>query len=186
MASIKEERTKNKHLSFKIRVCLGRDENGKQISKAMRWHPLEGMTPAKARKEVQRVAAVWEAEQLASADLQEVKVEEAKVYCSFCVFKGFYCIGVFDNSCNIFRRLNIVNLYHIDDLLFIGFITNLFVPFGWGLFVISQLFEDVIIGGASFIDNFVLIIEAEVFQEFVSRMIPCAFADPHKGLHFLG
>ena len=77
MASIKEERTKNKHLSFKIRVCLGRDESGKQISKAMRWHPPEGMTPAKARKEVLRVAAVWEAEQLASADLQEVKAEES-------------------------------------------------------------------------------------------------------------
>jgi len=83
MASIKEERTKNKHLSFKIRVCLGRDENGKQISKAMRWHPPEGMTPAKARKEVQRVAAAWEAEQLASADLQEVKVEESTISYTF-------------------------------------------------------------------------------------------------------
>ena len=83
MASIKEERTKNKHLSFKIRVCLGRDESGKQISKAMRWHPPEGMKPAKARKEVLRVAAAWEAEQLASADLQEVKSEEVKADYTF-------------------------------------------------------------------------------------------------------
>ena len=37
MASIKEEGTRGKRLSYKIRVCLGRDENGRQVSKAMRW-----------------------------------------------------------------------------------------------------------------------------------------------------
>lgn len=58
MASIKEERARGKRLSYKIRVCLGRDENGRQISKAMRWNPPEDMTPAKAGKEAQRVAAV--------------------------------------------------------------------------------------------------------------------------------
>ena len=58
MASIKEEGTRSKRLSYKFRVCLGRDENGRQISKAMRWNPPEDMTPAKARKEAQRVAAV--------------------------------------------------------------------------------------------------------------------------------
>lgn len=63
MASIKEEGTKGKRLSYKIRVCLGRDESGRQISKAMRWNPPEGITPARARKEAQRVAAVWEAAQ---------------------------------------------------------------------------------------------------------------------------
>ena len=57
MASVKEEGTRGKRLSYKIRVCLGRDENGRQISKAMRWNPPEHMTPAKARKEAQRVAA---------------------------------------------------------------------------------------------------------------------------------
>ena len=36
IASIKEERTRDKRLSYKFRVCLGRDENGRQISKAMR------------------------------------------------------------------------------------------------------------------------------------------------------
>ena len=51
MASIKEERTRGKRLSYKFRVCLGRDENGRQISKAMRWNPPEDMTLAKAKKE---------------------------------------------------------------------------------------------------------------------------------------
>ena len=78
MASIQEVSTSSKHLSFKIRVCLGRDGRGKQHFKTMKWHPPEGMKPAKARKEVLRVAAAWEAEQLASADLQEVKSEEVK------------------------------------------------------------------------------------------------------------
>ena len=84
MASIKEERTKNKHLSFKIRVCLAREISGKQISKAMRWHPPEGMTPAKARKEVQTVAEIWEAEQLEAYELQKAAdVEEAKAEYTF-------------------------------------------------------------------------------------------------------
>ena len=83
MASIQEVSTSSKHLSFKIRVCLGRDGRGKQHFKTMKWHPPEGMTPDKARKEVQRVAAVWEAEQLASADLQEVKVEESTISYTF-------------------------------------------------------------------------------------------------------
>ena len=83
MASIQEVSTSSKHLSFKIRVCLGRDGRGKQHFKTMKWHPPEGMTPAKARKEVQRVAAVWEAEQLASADLQEAKVEESTISYTF-------------------------------------------------------------------------------------------------------
>ena len=81
---LREERTKDKHLSFKIRVCLGRDKSGKQISKAMRWHPPEGMTPAKARKEVQRVAEIWEAEQLEAYELQKAAdVEEAKAEYTF-------------------------------------------------------------------------------------------------------
>ena len=73
MASIEEEGTRGKHLSYKIRVCLGRDENGRQISKAMRWNPPEDMTPAKAKKEAQRVAAVWEAEQKEAFERQKAQ-----------------------------------------------------------------------------------------------------------------
>lgn len=50
MASIKEEGTRGKRLSYKFRVCLGRDENGRQISKAMRWNPPEDMTPCKGKE----------------------------------------------------------------------------------------------------------------------------------------
>ena len=78
MASIKEEGTRSKRLSYKIRVCLGRDENGRQISKAMRWNPPEDMTPAKAKKEAQRVAAVWEAEQKEAFERQKAQKEGRK------------------------------------------------------------------------------------------------------------
>lgn len=59
MASIKEERARGKRLSYKFRVCLGRDENGSQISKAMRWNSPEDMPPAKARKEAQRFLHIY-------------------------------------------------------------------------------------------------------------------------------
>lgn len=84
MASINEVYTKSKHLSFKFRTSLGRDESGKQHFKTTRWHPPEGMTPAKARKEAQRVAAIWEAEQFEAYELQKVAVvEEAKAEYTF-------------------------------------------------------------------------------------------------------
>ena len=83
MASIEEEGTRGKHLSYKIRVCLGRDENGRQISKAMRWNPPEDMTPVKARKEAQRVAAVWEAEQKEAFERQKAQQEGRKTDYTF-------------------------------------------------------------------------------------------------------
>ena len=51
-----------KIVSFKIKVRMGRDANGKQIFKCATWYPLADLTPAKARKEVQKVAAVWKEE----------------------------------------------------------------------------------------------------------------------------
>lgn len=89
MASIKEEGTRGKRLSYKIRVCLGRDENGRQISKAMRWNPPEDMTPAKARKEAQRVAAVWEAEQTEAFERQKAQQEGRKTDYRLCLRE--YC-----------------------------------------------------------------------------------------------
>lgn len=83
MASIKEEGTRSKRLSYKIRVCLGCDENGRQISKAMRWNPPEDMTPAKAKKEAQRVAAVWEAEQKEAFERQKAQKEGRKTDYTF-------------------------------------------------------------------------------------------------------
>ena len=70
MAYIQEKTKGKKIISFKFKACLGRDENGKQIFKCMTWHPPADLTPAKARKEAQKVAGVWE-EQVRQAYIEE-------------------------------------------------------------------------------------------------------------------
>ena len=60
MANIQEKIKGKKIVSFKIKVCVGRDENGKQVFRCTTWYPPEGLTNGKARKEVQKVAIVWE------------------------------------------------------------------------------------------------------------------------------
>ena len=62
MAYIQEKVKGKKIVSFKIKACLGRDANGKQLFKCTTWYPPADLIPAKARKEVQKVAAVWEEE----------------------------------------------------------------------------------------------------------------------------
>ena len=63
MAYIQEKVKGKKIVSFKFKTCLGRDDNGKQIFKCWTWYPPADLTPAKARKEADRVADRWEAEQ---------------------------------------------------------------------------------------------------------------------------
>lgn len=47
-------------INWKWTALLGRDESGKQIRIAKRVEPLEGMTPAKERDKMQRLADAWE------------------------------------------------------------------------------------------------------------------------------
>ena len=61
MASIKENRNKDgRIISYRIRVCVGRNEAYKQIFKTTTLERPQGLTPAKERKEVERLAAEWE------------------------------------------------------------------------------------------------------------------------------
>ena len=60
MAYIQEKVKGKKIVSFKFKACMGRDVNGKQIFKCKTWYPPADLTPAKARKEAQKVAGVWE------------------------------------------------------------------------------------------------------------------------------
>ena len=127
MASIKEEGTRGKRLSYKFRVCLGRDESGRQISKAMRWNPPEGMTPAKARKEAQRVAAVWEAEEKEAFERQKAQQEGRKtdytfgqfvdeVWVPLCVRDGSHrpsTVAMYTNILKVMRP-------HFEELLLSG------------------------------------------------------------------
>ena len=61
MASIKENRNKaGEIISYRFRACVGRNDAYKQIFRTVTIDRPEGMTPAKERKEVERLAAEWE------------------------------------------------------------------------------------------------------------------------------
>lgn len=62
MATIQEKIKGGKIVSFKIKVCLGRDSNGKQIFKCKTWYPPAELTKSKSKKEAERVAILWEKE----------------------------------------------------------------------------------------------------------------------------
>ena len=72
MAYIQEKVKGKKIVSFKFKACVGRDDNGKQIFKCTTWYPSADLTPAKARKEAQKVAAIWEDEVRQASAVQAV------------------------------------------------------------------------------------------------------------------
>ena len=60
MATVKEYFRDGKLYSFHFTATLGRDKNGKQIRKYKTWIVPKGFTPAKARKQAQVDAELWE------------------------------------------------------------------------------------------------------------------------------
>ena len=73
MATVQEKIKGKKIVSFKIKACVGRDENGKRVFRCTTWYPPEGLTNGKVRKEIQKVAILWgdEAKQLYLKELEE-------------------------------------------------------------------------------------------------------------------
>ena len=96
MANIQEKIKGKKIVSFKIKVCVGRDENGKQVFRCTTWYPPEGLTNGKARKEVQKVAIVWEdqANEAYRKELAEGKTVVAGLSRSFEFEKFVYEVWV--------------------------------------------------------------------------------------------
>lgn len=88
MAYIQEKTKKKKVVSFKIKVCLGRDANGKQIFKCWTWYPPDERTPAKARKEAERVADRWEEEPAPPAPVDTYDTFVNEVWIPLCVRDG--------------------------------------------------------------------------------------------------
>lgn len=60
MASITQNKKDGKVISYKFKVCVGRDEFGKQIWKCKTWKVPEGLIPSRADKAAQKAAAEWE------------------------------------------------------------------------------------------------------------------------------
>ena len=62
MASIKENRKNGKIISFKFRVFIGRDENGRQQFKTKVWKPDKQYSETRLIKMAEAEAAIWERE----------------------------------------------------------------------------------------------------------------------------
>jgi len=61
MAAIQEKFKGKKIVSFRFKACIGRDLQGKQITKSTTWYPPPDLTNAKSRKAAKLAADEWEA-----------------------------------------------------------------------------------------------------------------------------
>lgn len=67
MATIVEKKNKAGEVTaYKVMVCIGRDDQYKQVWRTKTIKRPEGMTPAKERKQIEREADAWEQEQKAA------------------------------------------------------------------------------------------------------------------------
>ena len=60
MASITQNKKDGKVVSYKFKVCVGRDELGKQIFKCTTWKVPDGLIPSRMEKAAQKAATEWE------------------------------------------------------------------------------------------------------------------------------
>lgn len=64
---------------YRLRCCVGRNEQGKQVWRTETIARPEGLTPAKEKKEVERLAAEWEAQQKAEYQRTNAKTDKSKI-----------------------------------------------------------------------------------------------------------
>ena len=84
MASIKAYKNKeNTTISYRFRVCIGRNSNGKQIWATKTVRVTENLTPKKTEKEMQRQADEWERLLIASATPSKKSTFERFVNCTW-------------------------------------------------------------------------------------------------------
>ena len=60
MATITPKEKDGKIIAYKFRACVGRDENGRQVSRATTWQVHENLSMVRLEKAAQRAAADWE------------------------------------------------------------------------------------------------------------------------------
>lgn len=80
MATIVEKKNKaGEIVSYKLMVCVGRDEQYKQVWRTTTISRPEGLTPVKERKEIERQADAWEQEQKAEYARTHSKEDKSKI-----------------------------------------------------------------------------------------------------------
>ena len=60
MATITPKEKDGKIIAYKFRTCVGRDENGRQVSRATTWKIPENLSMTRLTSAAQRAAADWE------------------------------------------------------------------------------------------------------------------------------
>lgn len=80
MATIDTRKNKSGEVTgYRLRACVGRDEQYKQVWRTCTIPRPEGLTPAKEKKEVQRIADEWETAQKAEYERTHAKTDKDKI-----------------------------------------------------------------------------------------------------------
>ena len=99
MATIKPKFDKRGNIiSYKITLCVGRDNQDKQIWRTCTLPRPEGLTPAKERKEIERQADAWAQKQQAEFKLTNSKVDKSKITLAVFVKEHWWTDHVMDGS----------------------------------------------------------------------------------------
>ena len=99
MATIIEKKNKAGELiSYKIMVCVGRDEQYKQVWRTTTIQRPDGLTPAKERKEIERQADAWEQEQKAEYERTHSKEDKSKITFADFVHNRWWTDHVMDGT----------------------------------------------------------------------------------------
>ena len=99
MANITPRKNKQGEITgYKVRICLGRDEQNKQIVRAITLPRPEGLTPARERKEIERQAEEWERAQREEYELTRSKISKDKITFADFVDKHWWPDHVEDGS----------------------------------------------------------------------------------------
>ena len=80
MATIDKNRNaQGEVVSYRLRACVGRDDQGKQVWRTCTIPRPEGLTPKKEEKEIERQADAWEQEQKAQYEKTHSKADKDKI-----------------------------------------------------------------------------------------------------------
>ena len=99
MATITPKKDKQGNvISYKVTLCVGRDEQYKQVWRTCTIQRPEGLTPAKEKKEVERQADAWAEAQKAEYERTHAKEDKAKITLSDFVSAHWWPDHVMDGS----------------------------------------------------------------------------------------
>lgn len=85
-------------ISYKVTLCVGRDEHYKQIWRTCTLPRPDGLTPAKERKEIERQADMWAEAKIAEFEHSHSKEDKSKITLSKFVSEHWWPDHVMDGS----------------------------------------------------------------------------------------